>query len=146
LSTSFTDREFRVVVRSIERRIEIEFDSTKANSRHKKWLAGVKKKVGLGPIEPIPYWSFDTLHSKCVGKIRNTIFVLAKSRKINDQEEFKYEKILLLEDFSINNFLKAIMNNNVSIDFDARTGHNHGTKFRLKQNEWAVLYSKITKV
>jgi len=29
------------------------------------------------------------------------------------------------------------------IDFDARTGHNHGTKFRLKQGFWKYLYERV---
>ena len=33
----------------------------------------------------------------------------------------------------------------VLVDFDARTGHNHGTKFRLKQGHWADLYSSVIK-
>src|SRR3989339_178986 len=93
----------------------------------------VKNKVGLKKITPTPYWNFDDLHKKCVGKIKNTIFVLADSRNNNGQEEFKYEKILLLEDFAFNNFLRGIISGDVYIDFDARTGHNHGTKFRIRQ-------------
>ena len=29
------------------------------------------------------------------------------------------------------------------VDFDARTGHNHGTKFRLRQDKFPTLYGKI---
>jgi hypothetical protein len=35
---------------------------------------------------------------------------------------------------------------NVLVDFDARTGHNHGTKFRLRQNARPNLYSLIQEV
>ena len=144
LSSRFSDRGFKINMNSVERRVELFFDASKVDARHSAWLAQVKKKVGLGAIAPTPYWEFDTLNKKCVGKLKNTIFVLADSRTANNQEEFKYEKILLLEDFAFNNFLRAIINGDVYIDFDARTGHNHGTKFRIRQNKWTVLYSKIT--
>ena len=31
----------------------------------------------------------------------------------------------------------------VYVDFDARTGHNHGTKFRLKQGHLEQLYEEV---
>jgi hypothetical protein len=36
--------------------------------------------------------------------------------------------------------LKGLQEGFVLVDFDARTGHNHGTKFRLKQNRLPDLY------
>ena len=146
LSSSFSDRGFKINLDSVKRRVELVFDAKKVDSRHAAWLKQVKKKVGIGPINPAPYWEFDLLNKKCVGKIKNTIFVLADSRKVNGQEEFKYEKLLLLEDFAFNNFLRAIIDGNVFVDFDARTGHNHGTKFRINQHNWAALFNKVTAV
>jgi len=32
----------------------------------------------------------------------------------------------------------------ILVDFDARTGHNHGTKFRMRQNSLPMLYEKAT--
>ena len=66
--------------------------------------------------------------------------------RVAGQEEFQYEKIELLEDFAFNNFLRGLINGKILVDFDARTGHNHGTKFRIKQNNWEVLFSKITEL
>lgn len=34
------------------------------------------------------------------------------------------------------------MRGNILVDFDARTGHNHGTKFRMRQNCLPNLYEK----
>lgn len=33
-----------------------------------------------------------------------------------------------------------MLNGKIYIDFDARTGHNHGTKFRIKYNDIPSLY------
>ena len=41
-------------------------------------------------------------------------------------------------------FLKAMEKGNILVDFDARTGHNHGTKFRMRQNCLPELYEKVT--
>jgi len=42
--------------------------------------------------------------------------------------------------------LIPFLGNTIYIDFDARTGHNHGTKFRMKQGYWSSLYSKVEKI
>jgi hypothetical protein len=74
------------------------------------------------------------------------VFVTADSRKAGGQEEFRYREITLLEDFAFNNLLRAIINGYVFVDFDARTGHNHGTKFRIAQDSWPVLYNRVTEI
>jgi len=50
----------------------------------------------------------------------------------------------MLQNLSLENFLKAIESAAVLVDFDARTGHNHGTKFRLRQDKLHALYEKVT--
>ena len=55
-------------------------------------------------------------------------------------------KIMILWRFSFEGFLKAIEDAKILVDFDARTGHNHGTKFRLRQNHLPMLYAKITPI
>ena len=34
----------------------------------------------------------------------------------------------------------------ILVDFDARTGHNHGTKFRLREDKLPDLYDEVTKI
>jgi len=142
----YSDRGFKVGVNSLTRKIEIIFDPKKVNKeKHNDWFTSVMEHYENGE-KVLAYWNFDDVHKKCVGKIKNTIYVIADSRIVNKQEEFKYERIQLLEDFTFNNILKGILNGIVFLDFDARTGHNHGTKFRIKQNSWPALFSKITEV
>ncbi|MDR2424565.1 MAG: MvaI/BcnI family restriction endonuclease [Prevotellaceae bacterium] len=50
----------------------------------------------------------------------------------------------MLQKFSFEKFLQEIENDNILADFDARTGHNHGTKFGLRQNCFPNLYEKAT--
>jgi hypothetical protein len=51
---------------------------------------------------------------------------------------------MMLERFGLEKFLSAIEAGNVLVDFDARTGHNHGTKFRLKPGSLPSLYDQVT--
>lgn len=43
-------------------------------------------------------------------------------------------------------FIKAIEQGIIYIDFDARTGHNHGTKFRIKKKDIPMLYAEAIRV
>lgn len=52
----------------------------------------------------------------------------------------------MLQKFRIEGFLLALESNDILIDFDARTGHNHGTKFRLRQNKLHTLYAKVSEI
>ena len=42
--------------------------------------------------------------------------------------------------------MDAIEHGHVRIEFDARTGHNHGTKFRLQQRTYPYLYASIQEI
>lgn len=142
---TYMDRGFKLKVESVKRTIDILYNPKETKGRHKDWLEQVINHHG-DYESVVAHWDFDELQTKCVGKIRNTIYVIADSKIVNGQEQFKYEKIELLEDFAFNNFLRGLISGDILIDFDARTGHNHGTKFRIKQNNWPVLFSKITEV
>ena len=51
---------------------------------------------------------------------------------------------MMLQKFNFEGFLKALEEGKILIDFDARTGHNHGTKFRMRQDCLPTLYAKTT--
>lgn len=63
---------------------------------------------------------------------------------MDGKEYYKYQKVMMLRRFSFEGFLRAIERAFILVDFDARTGHNHGTKFRLRQNHLPDLYEDIT--
>jgi hypothetical protein len=52
----------------------------------------------------------------------------------------------MLERFDFDGFLNALEQAKILVDFDARTGHNHGTKFRLRQNCLPMLYERATPI
>jgi hypothetical protein len=56
------------------------------------------------------------------------------------------QKRVGLDEFHFEGLLKAIEEGKAFVDFDARTGHNHGTKFRLRQNCFPMLYKTVTSV
>lgn len=140
------DRGFKIVVDREAQKVLISFDSEKSAPRHSAWLADVKKKVGLGEINPQPYWSFETLKKKLEEKVCNMFYVVVDNRGPKGNEEFLYSEAWELSNPSFEKLLHGLETGSILIDFDARTGHNHGTKFRMHQNTWIKLYDNIEKV
>jgi len=143
---SRSDRGFMVKIDREERKILISFDASFVDPRHADWLKSVENKIGLGELDPQPYWGFDDLEHKAGTKLLNCFYVQAEVKTELKKEFYKYTKVTMLQKFNFEGFLKAIEEGKVLVDFDARTGHNHGTKFRMKQNCLPMLYGKATEI
>jgi hypothetical protein len=143
---SRTDRGFKVVVDRKTHKVMISFDSEAVAERHSEWLESVKKRVGLRELEPQPYWGFDDLFHKAGTKLTNCFYIRAEVKKENNKEFFWYKDMMILQKFKLENFLNAIEAGYILVDFDARSGHNHGTKFRLKQDGLPYLYDEVRQI
>jgi len=142
-SLSLTDRGFCFKVDESERKLVVSFDASKVDiKRHKDWLDSVERRIGLAELNPQPYWGFRDLFPKMSTKLKNCFYIMAETRHVYGDEQYHYKEIWMLENFSEAKFLEECHNGNVLIDFDARTGHNHGTKFRLRKGTIASLYEK----
>ncbi|MBI4600000.1 MvaI/BcnI restriction endonuclease family protein [Candidatus Uhrbacteria bacterium] len=138
-----SDRGFMVKIDRSEKKILISFDASRVAIKHKNWLNSVRKRVGnLNELAPQPYWGFADLEYKAGTKLLNCFYVQAEVKKEKGKEFYCYSSVLMLQKFSFEGFLKALEGAKILIDFDARTGHNHGTKFRLRQNCLPMLYEK----
>lgn len=144
-ATSFTDRGIKVNVNDKERKVEIIFDNKYIDKRHADWTKSVRKCVGnLDNFDIIPYWGFDDLFHKAGTKLKNCFYVRADVKREgkgrNKKEYFLYNYVLKLSNFDQEKFIQAIRDGKIYIDFDARTGHNHGTKFRIRYSDIPSLY------
>ena len=139
-----TDRGFGITIDRVHRKILVSFDSDAVDSRHVAWLASVADHVGLEELDPQPYWGFDDLGHKVGTKLPNCFYVRARVKKENGREFYQYCEISVLEGCDFEGFLSCLENGMILVDFDAKTTHNHGTKFRLRQNCLPNLYSRVT--
>ncbi|PIE51293.1 nciI [Candidatus Fermentibacteria bacterium] len=138
----YSSRGFIVRVDSNNRKIFVDFDPSKIkNDNHPEWKRAVAHKI----LDPKPYWGFDDLYHKAGTKLHNCFFVWAESKRINKILHFHYQDIFMLKRLDLNKFIDAIKLGNIYIDFDARTGHNHGTKFRLEKKVLIDLYAEVKK-
>jgi len=139
-----SDRGFMVKIDRNSQKVLISFDYTKVTEKHSNWLKSVKKRISLSELEPQPYWGFDDLANKAGTKLLNCFYVQADVKREEGKEFYNYCKIMMLQKFDFDSFLDQIEKGNILVDFDARTGHNHGTKFRMRQNCLPNLYNKAT--
>lgn len=145
-AVTYTDRGFKVVIDEAEKRFLVEFNHAMVAERHREWLNIIKQGIGLSKIHPQPYWGFSDIEHLAGTKLLNCFYLTAKRKKIGTEYYFNYDSILLLSSFSFINLLEQMKLGNIYIDFDARTGHNHGTKFRIKQASFVKLYKNITEI
>lgn len=139
-ASRYSSRGFIVKVDRNNRKIFIDFDHENIkDDDHPDWISYVSNKN----LATKPYWGFDDLYHKAGTKLHNCFFVCAESKKINGVLHFHYQAIYILKKFNLNKFIDAIESGNVYIDFDARTGHNHGTKFRLRREALINLYAEV---
>ncbi len=138
-----TDRGFGIVINDAERKIEVSFDAESVHPRHKEWLESVDKRIGLKELNPQPYWGFDDLFHKVGSKLHNCFYILADCKQENGLEYFQYNKIFKLSTFDEDKLIDAIRNGVLIAEFDARTGHNHGAKFRFKKGDLPKLYKCV---
>lgn len=141
-----SDRGFTVSIDQEQKKLLISFDKNSVSDKHREWLAGVINKTGGGELDPQPYWGFNDIYHKAGTKLHNCFFVEAAFKIENGIEFFKYEKIWMLSGFSIERFVLSIELGDILIDFDARTGHNHGTKFRFRNNRLPELYENSIEI
>lgn len=135
-----SDRGFTVQIDREEKKVMISFDAKAVGEKQKEWLASVEARIGLKELNPQPYWGFEDLEHKIGSKLTNCFFVQAAVKRVDGKEYYKYERALMLKGLDFESFLQCLENGTILVDFDARTGHNHGTKFRIRQNVWPVLY------
>lgn len=146
-ATSFTDRGFKVNINRKEERVEVIFDSNMCDiSKHLNWINEVERKVGLGELSTLPYWGFNDIYTKIGTKLINCFFVQADVKRKRGTLYYHYNNVLMLKKVNKAKFIDAIEQGIIYIDFDARTGHNHGTKFRIRNNNIPCLYAEAIKV
>ena len=70
------------------------------------------------------------------------MYVKAETKHISGYECFKYNEIEAYVDPTLERFLALVESGAIYVDFDARTGHNHGTKFRIRPAAKNDLYQQ----
>ena len=140
LNNSYSDRGLKVAINYETEQVYIDFNSLYINTRHNEWKESVEQRIGLDNFKIRPYWSFVKIQEILDTKIANLLYVSVDRKLESGIEYFKYKNFEAYMSPSLERFLSLIEEGVIYIDFDARTGHNHGTKIRIKPARKIDLY------
>ena len=138
--TEYSDRGLKVSLDYKARQLYIDFDYTKISDRHSAWKEILERETGLNNFDTRPYWSFDTIQRILDTKITNLLYVNVDRKNIDGVEYFKYKNFEAYMQPTLERFLRLVEEGSIYVDFDARTGHNHGTKIRIRPSRKIDLY------
>ena len=93
-------------------------------------------------------WSFDYLRDKLYRKLKYLALVYAKSKFIDGEEYFLYNRIAFFKLRGFDSFLDLIENGKIHIQFNARSIysngkhkiHDHGTAFKIHERDVQLLF------
>jgi hypothetical protein len=91
-----------------------------------------------------PYWNLEEIYAKLKIKLKNCFFVLVEEKREGGQRFFHFYKAYMLKNIKIENFISVFKEGNIVFEFDARTGHNHGTKCRIGESFIPSLFESTT--
>lgn len=135
----YSSRGFKIEIE--DERISLSFNAAHVKPEHEEWLDDVERRVGnLSDLDPRPYWGLADLTAALSSKLNNAFFVVADNKRVNGHEFFRFGEVHMLSGFSITGYLDLLRQGTAYVDFDARTGHNHGTKFRVRPTNLPSLY------
>lgn len=148
----YTDRGFKIGVDYTKEKINLDFDPMEiSDSSQAQYKVMLSDRFDL-PIEDVqidseddPYWDFEDLDMSMERKLKDAFLADYMERSTDKGKEIKYVRFYMLEEFNFQNFLDLLNSKNSAfVDFDARSHHNHGVKFRIRKNLIPQLYKKCT--
>jgi hypothetical protein len=136
MTTYFNSYKFKISIDREEERIYLEVYDLEENL--------IEKEV---------YWTFDILKNILNAKLKKMALIYGDSKKIVDNEYFKFNKIQIYDFTDFEKFLQAIENGKIMVDLRIgyyKSGknigktHDHGTGFRIKSSDILDLFTLIT--
>lgn len=117
-------------------------DRTKIYRTYGEWLDDVESRSPhYSTVLPV-YWERQYLMEEIRKKLDNTFLVMVKTKREGGKRYFRYEDAYLFSGFLPETVDELFNDKALYVDFDARTRHNHGTKFRVGLKSVGKLFSQ----
>lgn len=141
----WNSRGFILRVDESHQRVYVAFDPERVSAENGEWKEMVQERMKAIAFNE-PYYEFSDFYKSIGRKFLNCFFVKCEDKSEDGKQFIHYTEAYILEDVNIDAFMKGVRAGEVKIEFDARTGHNHGTKMRMLENDLPVIYSKVTRI
>ncbi len=92
------------------------------------------------------YYNKEYILEECFGKLDTTFLTFYKKRGPKGNRFYWYQEGFIGRGLRREMFDVLINEGALFLDFDARTGHNHGTKLRVKKSDLPRLFSEYIQV
>lgn len=92
------------------------------------------------------YWDRADFEAICRSKLDKTLMVYCDVKTVDDEHHYKFTDAYIYSNFNSSKLQTAFTSGDVVLDFDARTNHNHGVKFRIKKAKISSLFDVTKKV
>jgi hypothetical protein len=123
-----------------------EKDRTQAYPTYGDWLGDVElRKPHYASLFPV-YWEKSYIENELRNKLDHTLLCKYRTRENNGIKQFKFSSAHLFKNFIPSKIGSLFDDNALYVDFDARTGHNHGTKFRVTQSSLPLMFDDVIEV
>ncbi len=121
-------------------------DKTGIYPTYGDWLADIESRsLHYSKVLPV-FWDKQYILDELKGKLDNTLFILAQTKKIDGVKHFKYYSATFFKGFIPEKLDSLFDEHALFVDFDARTRHNHGTKFRVNVNSVTELFDEAKQI
>ncbi|MDI9348831.1 MAG: MvaI/BcnI family restriction endonuclease [Candidatus Symbiobacter sp.] len=138
-----SERGFNLEIDESVRKISLRFNFNDISDEHKEWAESVKLRSGIEDFLQPPYWNLDDIYERFYNKANYSILIPIKTKVINYERYFMFGKIWRLKELAQPKFIDLINRGVIYLDFNARTNHNHGTRFRIRKGYFCDLYEEM---
>lgn len=146
----FSDRGLKIIIKGGE--IQFLFDPKKVNracydrtGQYETYGHWADSLAGRAPhyktLFPI-FYELNEISKVFVKKLSHTLLTFRKTRTVRGKKEYWFEEAYLMKEVKVAMIGPLIEEGSLVIDFDARTHHNHGTKFRIKKDQGSRLFTQ----
>jgi len=155
-SNRYTSRGFTLELTDSQIRFNLHPDKCDRNAKDRsgifsnlgQWLDDIERRTPhYTSVLPV-YWSLDEFFNERVAKLENTFLCLYKKRgRVSDNHvEYLFCEGSILNELSMSRFRQEFSSGALSMEFDARTRHNHGVKLRIKPKSIENLFARTRRI
>jgi len=118
-------------------------DATGIYESYGDWSDDVERRASPNYRELFPiFYDLTDIAQVLRDKLNHTLLVYRKTKTQGGRKYYWYEEAYLMRDIKTDSIEELVKDGSLVIDFDARTGHNHGTKIRIKKSEIGRLFNE----
>ena len=115
-------------------------DQSGSFNTYGEWLNDVEKRVPhYSKVLPV-FWNIEDLEDVFINKLDHTLMCFVETKRDKGIDFFAIKEAYIYKTFLRDKLKDLFHRGSLVIDFDARTGHNHGTKLRIKREDLGVLF------